>query len=735
MKSTTVNPDPRADQAPSGSTWAADLRASVVVWLVALPLCLGIALASGAPLVAGLISGIVGGLVISWLGGSALLVERPAAASRPSWSRLSRRLGSFSAALLAATAVAGVMQAGLGFLRAGRFAALVPSSVVTGMLAGIGVLLMLQQLPHAVGVDGPDLHGIELLLIPIHVLPHALAGPTLVALSALGVLLLWERPFMRPVKAWLPGPLVAVAAGVGLSELLTLAAPGIAIAPEHRVNLPDIGWSTLGSVFTTPDWSALASGATWRIAATLAIVASLETLLSMQATDRMDPLKRTSNPHRELVGQGIGNTIAGLVGGLPITGVIVRSAANVDAGGRTRLSAFAHGVLLVVTVVSVPFVLERIPLAALAAVLLFTGFKLAHPSRFRAAFGIGRTYGIRSSPRSSPSSRPTCSSAWASACWSACSSPRSAASRRRPRGPRRRSPRGDAPRLAEARDLRPPSAPAGGARPRCPTAPASPWWARGPPSTTTCSSCCTASATRPAIAASTTASSTCPSPSPPATEEDPMDHSDDLLDRNHRWADQLTSEDPEYFSRAAAEHRPRAYFIGCSDARAPLNLLTDTEVGRLFIHRNIANQVVSADASLAASISTPSTRSGSSRSWSAATRAAAGCAPPRSPSSRARSRAEPRRGLDRAAAPARSGPPHRLAALDEAAGRPPGRAQRRAAGPHPVAPPVGAPRLGRRSAARRVRLGLPPRHGPPQAGAAHRRAGCGRGLGGGRRPR
>ncbi|MEZ4242085.1 MAG: SulP family inorganic anion transporter, partial [Myxococcota bacterium] len=287
-----------------------------------------------------------------------------------------------------------VMQAGLGFLRAGRFAALVPSSVVTGMLAGIGVLLMLQQLPHAVGVDGPDLHGIELLLIPIHVLPHALAGPTLVALSALGVLLLWERPFMRPVKAWLPGPLVAVAAGVGLSELLTLAAPGIAIAPEHRVNLPDIGWSTLGSVFTTPDWSALASGATWRIAATLAIVASLETLLSMQATDRMDPLKRTSNPHRELVGQGIGNTIAGLVGGLPITGVIVRSAANVDAGGRTRLSAFAHGVLLVVTVVSVPFVLERIPLAALAAVLLFTGFKLAHPSRFRAAFGIGRTYGI-----------------------------------------------------------------------------------------------------------------------------------------------------------------------------------------------------------------------------------------------------------------------------------------------------------------------------------------------------
>jgi MFS superfamily sulfate permease-like transporter len=390
---------PSADRAEmqrertSSADWAADLRAGLVVWLVALPLCLGIALASGAPLVSGLITGIIGGLVVSWLGGSSLLVSGPAAGLAAIVLTATAELGSF-AALLAATTVAGGLQLVLGLVRAGRLAALVPSSVVTGMLAGIGVLLILQQLPHAIGVDGPEAHGLALLFTPILVLPQALAGPTLVAATALGLLFLWERPALRPLRGWLPGPLVAVGAGVALAELLAVFAPGLAVSAEHRVALPDLGWSELGAVFTTPDWSALTTATGWRVAVTLAVVASLETLLSMQATDRMDPLKRKSDGNRELIGQGVGNALAGLVGGLPMTGVIVRSAANVDAGGRTWRAALIHGVLLAGTVASVPFLLERIPLASLAAVLLHTGWKLAHPSRFRAAHGIGASYGV-----------------------------------------------------------------------------------------------------------------------------------------------------------------------------------------------------------------------------------------------------------------------------------------------------------------------------------------------------
>jgi MFS superfamily sulfate permease-like transporter len=388
-----VAPTAPVEPEPEPGSWFDDLRAGVVVWLVALPLCLGIALASGAPLVSGLITGIIGGLVVSWLGGSALLVSGPAAGLAAIVLAAIAELGSFSA-LLATTVVAGGIQVILGLARAGRLANLVPSSVVTGMLAGIGVLLILQQLPHAIGVDGPEAHGLALLLTPILVLPHALPGPAMVAALSLAVLFLWERPAMRTVRGRLPAALVAVGSGVALSELLSVVAPQWAVSPEHRVNLPDLSLGQLGSVIVTPDWSVLATTAGWRIAVTLALVASLETLLSMQATDRMDPLKRRSDGNRELLGQGVGNTLSGLVGGLPMTGVIVRSAANVNAGGRTWKSALYHGILLVGTVFTVPFLLERIPLAALAAILLFTGWKLAHPSRFTAGFRIGKNYGV-----------------------------------------------------------------------------------------------------------------------------------------------------------------------------------------------------------------------------------------------------------------------------------------------------------------------------------------------------
>lgn len=360
----------------SGRSWSADLAAGVVVSLVALPLCLGIALASGAPLVAGLITGVVGGVVVALVGRTPLLVSGPAAGLAAINLAAIDELGSF-AALAAATVVAGILQLGLGAVRAGRLAWLVPSSVVTGMLAAIGVLIALQQLPYALGAPPFRAHGAELLLAPVHALSGLTAGPLAAAAITLAVLVGWERVPPRWRKV-LPGPLVAVPAG-------TVAAEVLAIGPAFRVDLPELG----AGLLTTPDWSALASPAGWRVAGTLAVVASLETLLSLEATDRLDPERRRSDGDRELRAQGLGNTVAGLLGGLPMTGVIVRSAANVAAGGRTWRSAFTHGVLLAVAVALAPALLERVPLAALAAILVHTGWKLAHPVRFRSAVRMG----------------------------------------------------------------------------------------------------------------------------------------------------------------------------------------------------------------------------------------------------------------------------------------------------------------------------------------------------------
>lgn len=373
--------------------WGADTRAGLVVFLVALPLCLGIALASGAPLMSGLVTGLVGGLVVSAIGGTSLLVSGPAAGLAAIVLAAITELGTFEA-FLAATVVAGLLQAGMALVRAGRLASLVPSSVVTGMLAAIGVLLILQQLPYALGATVERGHGLEMLLVPFRALPHATFGPTLVALVSLALLLVWERPALKAVGKTAPGPLMAVLGGTLVAEILAFAAPDLAVAASQKVDLPAIGLGTLGSLLVFPDFGALASGATWRVAVTLAIVASLETLLSMQATDRMDPWRRQSNGDRELFAQGVGNTLAGLIGGLPMTGVIVRSAANINAGGRSWRSAFVHGVLLGAAVISVPFLLERIPLAALAAVLVHTGWKLAHPSRFLQAFRTGPPYAV-----------------------------------------------------------------------------------------------------------------------------------------------------------------------------------------------------------------------------------------------------------------------------------------------------------------------------------------------------
>jgi MFS superfamily sulfate permease-like transporter len=379
------------------SNWRRDLPAGLVVFLVAVPLCLGIALASGAPLFAGLVSGMVGGIVVSLLSGSQLMVSGPAAGLTAIVIAAIGQLGSFEA-FLASVVLAGLLQLGLAALRAGIIGYFFPSSVIKGMLAAIGLILILKQLPHAVGYDvnamGDEAFreaGSGNTFTSLIAAARALTlGPTLLALVSLVLLVTWDRPAIKRRVRLLPGPLVVVALGVVTNELFTAAVPALAIDATHRVQLPEadsIGaWLAL---FTTPDWSALGRGDTWRVAVTIGLVASLETLLSLEATDKIDPYKREAPPNRELFAQGVGNTLCGLIGGLPITGVIVRSSVNIDAGARTRASAFFHGLLLLVALLAFPGLLNRIPLASLAAILLYTGYKLAHPRLFRTAYRLG----------------------------------------------------------------------------------------------------------------------------------------------------------------------------------------------------------------------------------------------------------------------------------------------------------------------------------------------------------
>jgi MFS superfamily sulfate permease-like transporter len=370
-----------------------DLRAGAVVTLVALPLCLGVALASGAPLSSGLVAGIVGGLVVSLVSGSALMVSGPAAGLTAIVLAAITELGAFDA-FLVAVVLAGLMQLVLAALRAGIIGYYFPSAVIKGMLAAIGVILVLKQLPHAVGWD-KDAMGDETFAQADHENTFsALAvaaekvqwGAVLIAALSLAVIWVWGRPMAKRLRA-VPAPLVVVLAGVALNALFQQVAPALAIAPTHLVQLP----MSFLTQLTSPDWSALSQPAVWRIAGTIAVVASLETLLSLEATDKMDPYKREAPTNRELLAQGVGNAVSGLFGGLPVTGVIVRSAANVDAGAKTRWSSFTHGALLLVAVLVLPVLLNTIPLASLAAILLATGYKLAHPKQFVSAYRSGWT--------------------------------------------------------------------------------------------------------------------------------------------------------------------------------------------------------------------------------------------------------------------------------------------------------------------------------------------------------
>ncbi len=398
-----IQPASGAPHHPKQSIFATigqDAPAGLVVFLVALPLCLGISLASGAPLLSGVIAGIVGGVLISWLSGSAVSVSGPAAGLTTIVLSGIATLGSFPA-MAAATAVAGVMQIIMGVARGGIIALYFPAAVIRGMLAAIGLILIMKQIPHFLGADSDFFEDLNFSQVDGYNTFSAIGaafrslspGSVLVGVVSLGLMLLWETQAIRrqPWARLIPGALVAVLVAVGLNQLLGTVAPDFKVRPEHLVTLPVIdSLQQLIGAMTFPDFSALSRPATYGVALTIAIVASLETLLSVEAVDNLDPQKRHTPTNRELMAQGTGNLVSGLLGGLPITAVIVRSSANISAGGQTRMSAFIHGLLLLASLLFLGSVLNLIPLSALAAVLLLVGYKLTKPALYRKQWSLGR---------------------------------------------------------------------------------------------------------------------------------------------------------------------------------------------------------------------------------------------------------------------------------------------------------------------------------------------------------
>jgi len=376
-----------------------DLSAGIVVFLIAVPLCLGIALASGAPLFSGMISGIIGGIVVGTLSKSHTSVSGPAAGLAAVVLVAIQTLGSYEAFLLAVV-LAGLFQIALGFARAGSIADYFPSSVIKGMLTAIGIIIILKQIPHALGYDHTA-EGAESFVendgsntfssIWTALTEFIHPGAILVALMAIGIMLVWDKPFIKKRLSSVPGALVAVITAVLLNQLLKSFGDPWAIRQEHLVSIPIA--QSMGEfigLFTMPDFTQWANPAIYTTAFTLCVVASIETLLSIEAVDRIDPQMRISDTNRELKAQGIGNLISGLVGGLPITSVIVRSSANIDANSRSKMSAIFHGILILVCVALIPTILNLIPLAALAAILILTGYKLAKPKMFKTMYTNGK---------------------------------------------------------------------------------------------------------------------------------------------------------------------------------------------------------------------------------------------------------------------------------------------------------------------------------------------------------
>ena len=368
-----------------------DFASGLVVFLVALPLCLGIALASGAPLFAGIISGIVGGIVVGYLSKSHISVTGPAAGLTAIVLTAVTDLGAFNIFLLAVL-LAGIMQLLLGFIKAGSISNYFPTNVIEGMLAGIGVIIFLKQIPHAFGYD-PDYEGDMSFLQPdgkntfseiFSVVNHIQLGSLLITIVSLAILIAWTKvDFLKKLKL-IPGALIAVIVGILLNEFFIQSGSNLAIASEHLVALPvPTSLAEFKNIFVTPDFTAIGNSKVWIVAITIAVVASIETLLCIEASDRMDKQKRYTDTNVELKAQGIGNIISSLLGGLPMTSVVVRTTANNAAGAKSKMSTIIHGALLLVSVLAIPTLLNKIPLATLAAVLLLIGFKLADPKKIK----------------------------------------------------------------------------------------------------------------------------------------------------------------------------------------------------------------------------------------------------------------------------------------------------------------------------------------------------------------
>jgi MFS superfamily sulfate permease-like transporter len=367
-------------------SWKDDLPAGLVVFLVAVPLCLGIALASEAPLFAGLIAGIIGGIVIGAVSGSNIGVSGPAAGLTAIVAAAISDLGAFDIFLLSVV-IAGLLQILFGIFRGGFISAYIPNAVIKGMLAAIGIIIILKQLPHAVGYDR-DYEGDESFFqfdgentfTEIYRAFVSVTAGYAITITLISILLLivWDRKIVqRTFLRFIPGPLVVVIAGIVLTNIFQ--GTTWQLSADHRVDVGVQG-KAFGELFRFPDLTQWANPKVWITAFTLAIVASLETLLSVEASDKLDPERRKTPSNRELLAQGIGNTLSGFIGGLPVTQVVVRTSANVNSGGRTKLSTILHGFLIAGAIVAIPGLLNQIPYASLAAILITVGYKLTKPS-------------------------------------------------------------------------------------------------------------------------------------------------------------------------------------------------------------------------------------------------------------------------------------------------------------------------------------------------------------------
>lgn len=374
-----------------------DLPSSLVVYLVALPLCLGIALASGAPLLSGIISGIIGGVIVGFFSGSQTSVSGPAAGLAAVVLASISKLGGFEV-FSVAVLIAGVLQLIMGLLKGGFIANYIPANVIKGLLAAIGILLILKQIPHVLGYDADheDIfafhqpNGENTFSHLFESYSHLNPGAIIIGIISLALLIFWDRTSLKKIK-FLPSSLFVVAISIGLNELFRKVAPSVYVEGHHLVNLPATDALALIKI-NLPSFAAIANYEVWIVAFTIAIVASLETMLNLEAVDNIDPHKRESPPNKELMAQGVGNMVAGLFGGIPVTSVIVRSSVNVYSGAKTKASTIIHGLLLLVSILSMTSVLNKIPLAALAAILIVTGYKLAKITLFKEMYkkGLGQ---------------------------------------------------------------------------------------------------------------------------------------------------------------------------------------------------------------------------------------------------------------------------------------------------------------------------------------------------------